>query len=1150
MPGILDYNKILSGFGPYSTESYRKMLLGRNLPPPVTDTLEQSGLVSKLEDIGKIINVPIMGVENENIPVHYNEEERLLPLSIRFRDTRNVNLNRYIPQDSEYNLFTIVIPENLGYPLPETGDDIVRQPYPTSFNSDRFSLVSKGSEKGTRNPFEIIDGWKTLNHNQESSLGLLAGQQLEKSVIDKIAQIEDEANPNTESTGFITPPTGDDGGVDDYIDRIRGNKSYFLSLPENAIGWQEYNTSSKNSNDLPNLGENEAGTLPTISTEKRVNTLLENTSLTQVSFLFNLLSQNKFVPAYEDRRLIGTDNEGTNSRYYVGNEGNTNRGSTITKRFTSEDFNEGENRQRTTIDENFFWHTGGEGNFNEKTLLYKTQKLVDEHEDDVFINQTKKYFKDKQLNKLVSRGNAISRFSLIEAEANGNYCRSWTVNDEYNYFKAIRNTGLFSSPDPTLPGFSVTNERASLSVLMPNGMPKVHPTKEDSNTTDKKYMFSLENLAWADNLADLPMNEIGPGDLLNGTKGRIMWFPPYELNFDENVSANWTQTDFLGRGEPVYTYNNTKRSGQLSFKLLVDHPKVMNGYRGKRTNTIEKFLAGCIGPTEFLEYLDKSSNISASSKAEVEKRLNGLKQQRVNSTNRQTHSGDVLFEENDSENFTIEDATAIQDLFSSLESTKNKVSITVNGYAIDGEENPFTLSQERAENVYNEIINLLGNPKEITRRVNGNGTTNTVAGDPNGRRVSYTIENDAINNEEVAPKKETDLDSFFPQAAKIIDSLIIDESSYFDFVDANYPNYFSTISEKIKYFQPGFHSTTPEGFNTRLTFLQQCLRQGPSIYDNRDTIQPQNLAFGRPPVCILRIGDFFHTKIVINSLNITYDGGGGYPKWDLNPEGIGVQPMIANVTMSIDLIGGHALNGPINRLQNALSFNYYANTEMYDKRADQIDKSTGELLDGIRLGQIKEEALQDVPDAEKGLKSESPVEQELDATNTGDNTQTESVSALDIFPANTSVASFGGGPTPKTGVSVNSEDEDGREVDVVINVEQKGGFKEVLNETQTEDTVYNLRQYVNEMAQNWNTIKNLKQENSNKEWENEQLQSDPTPNNLKTIKENKKTISSNNKTIAELESEPNKVQVVASYKDTKKGSKTQQEFTYGEDGLT
>ena len=85
-----------------------------------------------------------------------------------------------------------------------------------------------------------------------------------------------------------------------------------------------------------------------------------------------------------------------------------------------------------------------------------------------------------------------------------------------------------------------------------NGFVKTHPTKEDSTTTFKKFMLSLENLAWNDNLADLPMSEIGPGDILSNTKGRIMWFPPYDLSFDENVSANWTKNDFYREGRTCF----------------------------------------------------------------------------------------------------------------------------------------------------------------------------------------------------------------------------------------------------------------------------------------------------------------------------------------------------------------------------------------------------------------------------------------------------------------------------------------------------------------------------------------------------------------------------------------------------------------------
>jgi hypothetical protein len=87
----------------------------------------------------------------------------------------------------------------------------------------------------------------------------------------------------------------------------------------------------------------------------------------------------------------------------------------------------------------------------------------------------------------------------------------------------------------------------------------------------------------------------------------------------------------------------------------------------------------------------------------------------------------------------------------------------------------------------------------------------------------------------------------------------------------------------------------------------------------------------------LRIGDFYNTKIIMENVNIDYEP----LVWDLNPEGIGVQPMIANVDISFKFLGGSSLFGPINKLQNALSFNYFANTHVYDPRADYIAKKAG-----------------------------------------------------------------------------------------------------------------------------------------------------------------------------------------------------------------
>ena len=84
------------------------------------------------------------------------------------------------------------------------------------------------------------------------------------------------------------------------------------------------------------------------------------------------------------------------------------------------------------------------------------------------------------------------------------------------------------------------------------------------------------------------------------------------------------------------------------------------------------------------------------------------------------------------------------------------------------------------------------------------------------------------------------------------------------------------------------------------------------------------------PELVSYLQHFYNTKVAFDSLGITYDEG----NWDLNPDGIGVQPMIATISMGFKYIGGSSLTGPINRLQNTISFNYYANTEIYESRSN------------------------------------------------------------------------------------------------------------------------------------------------------------------------------------------------------------------------
>ena len=262
--------------------------------------------------------------------------------------------------------------------------------------------------------------------------------------------------------------------------------------------------------------------------------------------------------------------------------------------------------------------------------------------------------------------------------------------------------------------------------------------------------------------------------------------------------------------------------------------------------------------------------------------------------------------------------------------------------ALSAEIDPIRINVNKKENIVD-----IGTPTPLSY-------SNDI--EKEGRKVSVKVFYDANKDTDVNtanPKLLTTEEQTFRKAIK---ARFINECEYFYKLEEDNPFITNAIKDRLMNFSPGFHSTTPEGLNSRLTFLQQCTRQGPT----KDKSQPDNLAFGKPPVCILRIGDFYHTKIVIDSVNFSFDP----LVWDLNPEGIGVQPMIATVDMSFKFIGGSSLAGPISRLQNAVTFNYFGNTEVYDQRADSV--KDGGYKRGNPVGDTSKNAPKDTDSSQGG----------------------------------------------------------------------------------------------------------------------------------------------------------------------------------------
>ncbi len=787
-----------------------------------------------------------------------------------------------------------------------------------------------------------------------------------------------------------------------------------------------------------------------------------------------------------------------------------------------------------------------EFNFREDSILGSTQEILNSMPFDGssishvghVIDQTSRAFGEGDVR--ISKGSAIKYTNKFSGEESGiEYCRVWTKDRPYmNLSDTMKRTGNVRKFDGSVMGGASRPWNLNYGP-MSNGNKSFEGS---TNIVDnypfgggfyaKKYMFSIENLAWKTSnrdgfkVTDLPACERGN----NG--GRVMWFPPYDLKMNEQNSARWEENSFLGRPEPIYTYQNTSRSGTISFKVVVDHPSILNllvreHFKGmsdeEADNYINAFFAGCEEidfysliqtyttldsddinliklylnsskpPQEITKYKytttqatfpkpDKGQNGGKDTTVQFDKRFyfandypkkdgdtkgstkltytqlyNQYVEQKVTYTGNtvtdlgelvvgttENHKKDrlVIFGKESIDSATSgatinkeaqKIATGFDELTSGYTEYNTKLATLksdITGKTVsevtfliqsstsevaDATYN-FYLGVRRGHSIFQDIFKGISNGKTpelkwfndtVLKPYEKTGTNQKPGEfvkeftfkdfgyDVDGKFIFKLITNgedatlkntggkENLNcNQKILTKqglKDTSPIAFYCRQARVkfeykkkpeqpqeitvpnipvpvttiepdgtttipnrkptIDVMkriimkTLSECHYFKKLEEDSPVAFSSLKEKLKYFHPGFHSTTPEGLNSRLTFLLQCVRPGDTIpikgvSDPLD-IGARNTSFGPPPICVLRIGDFYHSKVIIRDVGITYDDS----TWDLNPEGIGVQPMIANVSLQVSFIGGQGLEKPVERLQNALSSNFFANTEMYDERS-------------------------------------------------------------------------------------------------------------------------------------------------------------------------------------------------------------------------
>lgn len=624
-------------------------------------------------------------------------------------------------------------------------------------------------------------------------------------------------------------------------------------------------------------------------------------------------------------------------------------------------------------------------------LLKYTSEIINSSRNSLIDITRKKFYDPINRDKFIGK-NGSGVYYVPDEISNGHLyngghlydgIRQHTMVDQYD-----RNAKLIRFNGNSIYG---GNEN---SVINKSVIPRIFPTlNDDGSYNNKNLMFSIENLA-VKVIKDIPNNLCYIDDAKRTTlplseagnfNGRIMWFPPYDIQLREDVSNKITSTDFIGRGEPVYTYDNTERSVNLSFKLLIDHPPQLKNIPREdfHKRASEFFVFGGEGEYEIFNELDKLKEQLEITISELEE----LKEEELNNDIPFSDQKISIFFDNDEDailqtyengvvdagevndfglnvrkklnDVTIEDTFdfRITNLIEEYLTDENKglIEIDVIGYASklyydEKKESDYNkqLSDRRIKNVIGYLKSKYGSTLENDFKVYTYPMGSGKSEQPNDPTIINDLKTkeerrvDVIIRKSTAPITKTvtltpeqknrkitllnQKDSLNARISELNQKIKqFNGNTFIEYkIDDNFMRGFEGV-EKFK-FQPCFYSQTPEDFHRRLTFLQQCMRQGKSV--DSDMLNSNNSVFGRQPISILRIGDFFHTKVIFEGMSIDYSMD--FP-WDLNPEGMGVQPMIADITLRLKVIGGQSLATPISQLQNALSFNYYANSTFYNK---------------------------------------------------------------------------------------------------------------------------------------------------------------------------------------------------------------------------
>lgn len=314
--------------------------------------------------------------------------------------------------------------------------------------------------------------------------------------------------------------------------------------------------------------------------------------------------------------------------------------------------------------------------------------------------------------------------------------------------------------------------------------------------------------------------------LKNYSNGNLMYLPPYIDSFSDSHSANWNEINFLGRPEPIYTYNNSKRDGSISFFVLTDFSQLVLLGRewnepdmNKIEKTINKSFANKSKFNVAGEIFDASGLIEQFGvDNEKIKELTHFKAAQNTSTSQATTGATTAAEAGDTpaNNAEAEAETAAQKEYKAiLAETKSNLENSINTAREAADEDfIYALASEKNKNIYDFMTS------------------------------------------KTAPENGGELTSTPGDTLKRLDAMIT-----------------GTI------FQPAYFSGSKADFLQRMDFLAKLTKPAKAS-------EGSGYSFTSPPVAHIKLGNWWNHDIVVKTVSVDYtdspwalDKGRVQPLW-------------------------------------------------------------------------------------------------------------------------------------------------------------------------------------------------------------------------------------------------------------------------------